>query len=313
MSHTAASQQQLQDAFELFNQVSAQLTGSYATLQQQVSGLNGELAAARSERRQLLSEIRRLQEEASRRRRLWSMGEMTARLAHQVRTPLSTALLYASQLKQEGLPRTQHDCFVDRLLVGLRHLDHMVNDMLVFARGGQCGEELVDLPALLEQVRHSLEPRLEACHARWQVCATTTDPSAASIQGQPEVLASVLGNLVSNALDACGADPQLSWQIGAREEDCLLILQDNGPGIAEDLRDRIFEPFFTTRSSGTGLGLAVVRAVIDAHQGEIELDTDCPQGARFIIRLPRYRAAQQLPSERLKNQQKAAIAGSRCV
>lgn len=309
MSQTAASQQQLQDAFELFNQVSEQLAGSYAALQQKVVSLNQELAAARSERQQLLADIRGLQQEASRSRRLSSMGEMTARLAHQVRTPLSTALLYASQLKQTNLPRDQHDCFVDRLLVGLRHLDHMVNDMLVFTRGGQGGEERVDVAALLEQVQQSLQPRLDACDARWCVSGKAPFP----VQGQAEVLASVLTNLVNNALDACGDGARLEWQISAGGSDLLLALQDNGPGIAEDLHEQIFDPFFTTRANGTGLGLAVVRAVIAAHRGDIELDADYNDGARFVIRLPLYQVPQHLPSERLKQRQKAAIANSRYV
>ena len=309
MSQTAASQQQLQDAFELFNQVSEQLAGSYAALQQKVVSLNQELAAARSERRQLLADIRGLQQEASRSQRLSSMGEMMARLAHQVRTPLSTALLYASQLKQTNLPRDQHDCFVDRLLVGLRHLDHMVNDMLVFTRGGQGGEERVDVAALLEQVQQSLQPRLDACGVRWCVSGKAPCP----VQGQGEMLASVLTNLVNNALDACGDGACLEWQIGVAGSDLLLALQDNGPGIAEDLHEQIFDPFFTTRVNGTGLGLAVVRAVIAAHRGDIELDADYKDGARFVIRLPLYQIPQHLPSERLKQRQQAAIADSRCV
>jgi two-component system sensor histidine kinase FlrB len=310
MSQTAASKQQLQDAFALFNQLSERLTGSYSALQQQVVTLSQELAAARSERLQLLAEVRTLRQEASRRRRLSSMGEMTARLAHQVRTPLSTALLYASQLKQASLPREQHDCFVDRLLVGLRHLDHMVNDMLVFARGGQGGEECVHVTEMLEQVRQSLQPRLEACRARWQV---TAGDGPLHVQGQAEVLASVLGNLASNALDACGDGAQLDWQVRAQDGDLVIVLQDNGPGVAGDLRDDIFEPFFTTRSNGTGLGLAVVRAVIAAHRGNIELDAEYQDGARFVVRLPLHQAPQHLPSERLKSQQKAAIARSRYV
>lgn len=299
MSQSAASKRQLQDAFELFNQVSEQLTGSYAALQQQVTGLNRELASARRERRQLLGEIRTLQQEASRRRRLSSMGEMTARLAHQVRTPLSTALLYASQLKQPGLPGAQHDCFVDRLLVGLRHLDHMVNDMLVFARGAEGGEENVSIESLLEQVRQTLRPRLESSAARWRVSGGDTP---AMIQARPEVLAGALGNLVNNAIDAGGEGVELNWRITAGEGGYRLELEDSGPGIDSEQAERIFEPFFTTRSNGTGLGLAVVRAVIDAHGGDIEVDTDRPEGACFRIRLPRA-CAQQLPSERL----------SRCV
>jgi len=310
MRHTAASKQQLQDAFALFNQVSEQLTGSYTALQQQVTSLTRELAAARSERQQLLADIRKLQLEASRSRRLSSMGEMTARLAHQVRTPLSTALLYASQLKHAQLPPVQHDCFVDRLLVGLRHLDHMVNDMLVFARGGQAGEERIDVCALLSGVRESLQPRLQACRADWRVDGAH---ASLAVQGQRDVLGGVLGNLVSNALDACGGDACIQWRVSAVDDDVVIEFQDNGPGIPEDIREQIFEPFFTTRGNGTGLGLAVVRAVLVAHRGDIELDADFQDGARFVIRMPAYPCSRHLPSERRPKQQVAANATSRYV
>ncbi len=229
MSQTAASKQQLKDAFELFSQVSEELTSSYTSLQQQVVTLSDELSAARSERAELLAEIRRLQQESSRGQRLSGMGEMTARLAHQVRTPLSTALLYASQLKQTPLPQEQHDCFVDRLLVGLRHLDHMVNDMLVFARGGQGGDELVTVNSLLIQVKQSLLPRLESVKADGTLAC---DDLAISVNGHREVLASVLANLASNALDACTITPASTGRSHVQGNDSVfIVLQDNGPGI----------------------------------------------------------------------------------
>ncbi|VAW73712.1 Flagellar sensor histidine kinase FleS [hydrothermal vent metagenome] len=307
MNRTAASKQQLQDAFELFSQVSEELTSSYTSLQQQVVTLNQELASTRDERQQLLAEIRRLQQQASRGQRLSSMGEMTARLAHQIRTPLSTVLLYASQLKQTHLPAEQRSCFVDRLLVGLRHLDHMVNDMLVFARGGQGGDDRISVDALLTQVQAALLPRLQTLQADWRVVGGDAD---AVIEGHAEILASVLTNLASNALDACGEEARLEWQLSSHNDTVCIALQDNGPGIDERLQDQIFEPFFTTRSNGTGLGLAVVRAVIVAHQGEIEVDADCRDGARFVIQLPLCSTPQQLPSE-LSNPEKADVASSR--
>ncbi len=310
MSQPAAKQQQLQDAFELFTRVSEQLTGSYRALEMQVASLNQELAAAATERSRLLAEIRTLQQEASRSQRLSSMGEMTARLAHQVRTPLSTALLYASQLGQPDLPRAQHDCFVERLLVGLRHLDHMVNDMLVFARGGQGGEEVVALSDLLEQVHQTLLPRLAENAAHWSV---ELDRNDIRLCCQREMLASVLANLASNALDACDSQPRLEWHAEVQGKTISLAFQDNGSGIPEDLQEHIFEPFFTTRSSGTGLGLAVARAVITAHQGDIEVDYGYQEGARFVIRLPLLDVQQQLPSEMLNKQQKADAASLRYV
>lgn len=310
MRHTGAAKQQLRDAFELFNQVSEQLAGSYRMLQQQVVVLDQKLESARAERQQLLSEIQTLQQQVSRSRRLSSMGQMTARLAHQIRTPLATALLYASQLKQVQLRRDQHDCFVDRLLVGLRHLDHMVNDMLVFARGGEEGEETVVLAEILEQVRETLLPQLNQQAAHWSVHALD---AKLSIRGQREVLVSVLTNLASNALNAAGKSARLDWYLEARGEIINLTLEDDGPGVPEELQEKIFEPFFTTRANGTGLGLAVVRAVIDAHRGTIELDPDYRDGARFILRLPLMERDQQLPSRMLRNQQKASVADSRCV
>jgi len=311
MSQSAASKQQLQDAFALFNQVSEQLTGSYQALQKQVTSLTRELGVARSERSRLLDEIRTLQEEVARSRRLSSMGQMTARLAHQIRTPLSTALLYASQLKQGNLPGQQHDCFVDRLLTGLRHLDHMVNDMLVFARDNRpSDEESIFLPEILEQVRQSLLPQLEAQRADWTVVADSDIPE---IPGQREVLVSVLSNLASNALNAGGEGVLLRWSLQVCRSQLLLVLEDNGPGIPESLHEQIFEPFFTTRANGTGLGLAVVRAVIAAHHGTIEVDASFTGGARFVVRLPVPLSEQQLPSAMMKKQQKAGIARSRCV
>jgi two-component system sensor histidine kinase FlrB len=310
MSQTAVAEQQLRDAFELFNQVSEQLAGSYQVLQRQVVALNQKLESSHAERQQLLAEIQTLQQQVDRSQRLSRMGQMTARLAHQIRTPLATALLYASQLKQTRLGREQHDCFVDRLLVGLRHLDHMVNDMLVFARGGQEGDETVVLDGLLEQVHQTLLPQMEQQRAHWCV---HTRHSGLSVRGQSEVLASVLANLATNALNACGQGARLDWCLERHEGAVSVTLQDNGPGVREDLRDAIFEPFFTTRSNGTGLGLAVVRAVIKAHRGSIELDPQCRDGARFVLRLPLLDNDQQLPSRMLPSRPKAGVAESRCV
>lgn len=310
MNHPVAAKQQLKDAFELFNQVSEQLTESYTVLQRQIVSLEQKLAASGSERSRLLDEMRTLHQEIDRTQRLSSMGEMTARLAHQIRTPLSTALLYASQLKQPNLRRDQHDCFVDRLLVGLRHLDHMVNDMLVFARGGQIGKETVSIRDLLEQVRQSLLPQLQERKACWTAETTSED---LFVCGQREVLAGVLSNLATNALDSCGQGAELEWEVGTTGAEIHLSLQDNGPGVPKEICEQIFEPFFTTRSNGTGLGLAVVRAVIDAHHGRIEVDADCEHGARFVVRLPTFDVHQHLPSEMVHKRKKEERIDARCA
>mgnify|MGYP001813789170 CR=1 FL=1 len=294
MTHTATATQELQNAFEQFSQESEELTGSWRLLQQQVLDLGRALTAAHAERQQLLQEIHTLRQETRRAQPLSSLGEMTARLAHQIRTPLSTALLYASQLKQVHIHEQQHNCFVDRLLVGLRHLDHMVNDMLLFARGGQTKKQSVPVPLLLEQVRQALLPQLQQAEAEWIAPAITEQPV---ICGQQDMLTSILCNLVTNALEAGESGVRLQWQVRRQDGDIELALQDNGLGIPESLKEQIFEPFFTTRASGTGLGLAVVRAVIRAHNGSVALDENYRDGARFVIRLPAFDGLAQASPE----------------
>ncbi len=307
MSNSATAIQQLQNALGQFDQDSEQLTGAWCQLRQQIFDQGRELAVAYSERRQLLDEVQVLRQETSRAQHLSSMGEMTARLAHQIRTPLSTALLYASQLKQVHLHQQQHDCFVDRLLVGLRHLDHMVNDMLLFARGGQTAKQAVSVGELLQQVHHALLPQLQQAGAEW-IAPTVSQELV--ICGQQDMLTSVLCNLVTNALDARETGACLEWQIGLQGGVIELALQDNGPGIPAALHEQIFEPFFTTRANGTGLGLAVVCAVIRAHNGNIELDRNSTDGARFVIRLPVFAGPTQvLPEEPATTSGRIAVAG----
>ena len=122
----------------------------------------------------------------------------------------------------------------------------------------------------------------------------------------------MFSNLASNALNAAGEGAQLDWTVEANPSEITLALEDNGPGVPESLRQQIFDPFFTTRANGTGLGLAVVRAVITAHHGTVEVDSSYAAGARFVVRLPVQQHEQQLPSAMMNKQKQAGISRTRC-
>jgi two-component system, sensor histidine kinase FlrB len=250
-----------------------------------------------------VTETRALQETVSRQQRLSAMGEMTARLAHQIRTPLSSALLYASQLAGGRLKAADQVRFSEKLLHGLRHLDRMVNDMLGFARGGATAADTLSVAELLRDLEQSMVATLLASGARMNFHNEAPD---ARLQGNPEALAGALANLAANAVQATGHGARLQVHVRATDAARLEIaVTDNGPGIPFELRERIFEPFFTTRPEGTGLGLAVVQAVMEAHGGTIRLETPRTGGTRFVLSLP---AAQQemLPSGRL-NERRYAV------
>ncbi|HEB77251.1 MAG TPA: PAS domain-containing protein [Methylothermaceae bacterium] len=383
--------EKLRQAFEVFNQLSRTLTESYRELENQVARLNRELAAARSERLQTLTEKEKLANRLQRllellpggvivvdgqgrviecnpaavqmlgepllgeswseilarsfvttpdnpnpherrlrngkivsisarplgdepgqillltdvsdmhalqslleqHKRLSAMGEMVASMAHQVRTPLSTAILYASQLGDDRLDPTQRQRFSARILERLRHLERQVNDMLAYAREGRFVTDPIPLAAFLKRLQQAAEPHFAAAAVR----LTFTDHCpGATLVGNAEALEGAFLNLLNNALEALKRGGQVAVQARYQDDRICLSVVDDGPGMDEAVRQRIFEPFFTTRPDGTGLGLAVVESVVRAHGGSVRCDSRPGRGCAFHVYLPLAANEQPLPS-----------------
>ncbi|WP_405228953.1 sensor histidine kinase [Lentisalinibacter sediminis] len=259
-----------------------------------------------------VTETRRRQETAERQSRLSSMGEMTARLAHQIRTPLASALLFVSQIEQGATEPALTCRFAGRAIAKLRELEQMINDMVVFAGGGRGTAEHFPVARLLEDVAEAAVPDAPGDAPAAVVTVVMAEPGL-TMSGNRPALAGALTNLVQNALQVAGDTARV--ELGAARTDAgeiWLTVTDNGPGVDEALRDRIFEPFFTTRRQGTGLGLAVVRSVAGAHGGSVSVENH-GDGATFLLRLP-ARADQPLLASRTAfgRAGEAAAAGARC-
>ena len=231
-----------------------------------------------------VTEMRRLQDRLSQHQRLAAMGEMAASLAHQIRTPLSSALLYASNLKRPHLSDEQRDRFATKIRSRLGHLEQVVDDMLLYARGGLSGAEKFTVLDLLNDLEHFLESQIKSSQTTFVVDNHVGD---IGVRGNRQMLLSALINLSVNAIQAMGREGSLCIDVHYADAQSLLLhITDNGPGINNDIQSEIFNPFYTTRQEGTGLGLAVVAAVVRAHEGEISLDSELGEGSRFILRLP---------------------------
>jgi two-component system sensor histidine kinase FlrB len=217
----------------------------------------------------------------ARQQRLLTMGELAAGLAHQIRTPLATAMLYASQMSLPGRKSGDLARCAEKTADSLKQLDKLVTEMLAFARGG-VAREPVSVSAVLEQVAQWLRPALRA-GVRLTI---RTDAPELTVRANASSLVSAVLNLATNALQSAVAD--LNLELLARragQDRAQIVVSDNGPGVPPQLRERIFEPFFTTRARGNGIGLAIVKSVVEAHQGSIRL-AESRQGATFIIDLP---------------------------
>jgi len=235
-----------------------------------------------------LTETRRLQDQLSRHERLSALGRMVASLAHQIRTPLSAAMLYASHLAEHELPVEQQQRFAGRLKERLYELEHQVRDMLIFARGDLPLPDRLSPKALFEALRSAAESHVQGMAVRWQCDAHTGE-----LLCNRDTLVGTLLNLIENAIQAAGREARLKIHLYARENSLRLSICDNGPGIDAATLARLGEPFFTTKTTGTGLGLAVVKAVARAHQGELQLRSRVGRGTCATLLLPLIPAAVQ--------------------
>ncbi len=239
-----------------------------------------------------LTETRRLQDQLSRHERLSALGRMVASLAHQIRTPLSAALLYASHLTEQVLPVEQQQRFAGRLKERLHELEHQVRDMLIFAKGELPLPDRLAPGALFEALRTAAEPHVQGMQMRWQC-----DSREGELLCNRDTLVGSLLNLIENAIQAAGREARLKVHLYSRGQALRLCISDDGPGIDRATLARLGEPFFTTKTTGTGLGLAVVKAVARAHQGDVQLRSRPGRGTCAILTLPLLGATHPLIQE----------------
>jgi two-component system sensor histidine kinase FlrB len=230
-----------------------------------------------------VTETHRLRVQAERNERLAAMGEMAAQLAHQLRTPLAAALLYAGNLELPELAEKNRISIAQKTVERLKALERLIQDTLLFARGEVLGREAFAVAELIEELRHTFEP---LARARGVALAVAPEAVAASVTGNRKALTGALTNLLENALQAVDAGGEVKLAARQEGEQLVLAVSDNGRGIPADTLARMFEPFFTTRADGTGLGLAIARGVARAHGGGIDVRSELGVGTEFILTLP---------------------------
>lgn len=280
MVPTPQKTEQLEQAFAAFNQTSGHLEESYRDLKQQVASLTDELARTRSAR---LTD-REEQEVTHRNERLVVMGEMAASLTHQIRTPLATAILYASQMHSNDMSLHDRERFSDRLMERLRHIETMISDMLRFSRIGRYEADVTPVALFFEKLALALEADIQ--HYQTTIRFECEEPGAV-IVGHADALQSALVNLVINAMQSHPGQAEISLSFKSDKlGQYSLTVKDNGPGISAEIQNKIFNPFFTTRSDGTGLGLAVVESIVHAHGGTVKCVSAAEEGCLFTLTLP---------------------------
>lgn len=231
-----------------------------------------------------ITEAYAMQEQIRRNQRLTAMGEMAANLAHQLRTPLSTALIYANHLGNDTLTSSARQKFAAKTIERLLHLEQLTKDMLRFVKGETAQLECVAIADIFAELQQVLEPQMTQFGLKF---AVRDGSKAENLLTDRQALCGALINLLENAIQASAPGQQVTLTSRLDAAHIIISIRDQGSGIDLALQERLFEPFFTTRTEGTGLGLAIVRSVIQSMGGEIAIHSPPQGGTEFIVRLPR--------------------------
>jgi PAS domain S-box-containing protein len=238
-----------------------------------------------------LTEISHLRTQLSRLDTLAALGEMAAAIAHEVRNPLNgiegfTGLL--ARALQPGAPPdpAQTARYLDRIRRGVADVNEIVTNLLLWARPDRLARSRFLLDELVAEVVADA-PVLSGSQVHAAIAVETASPGACLAADRMK-LKIVLTNLLRNALEAVGeAAGEVRIASAVSDAGVRLSVQDSGPGVPEEVRKRLFRPFSTGKASGTGLGLAVARKLVEVHGGELNLVSGPDEGARFEIFLPR--------------------------
>jgi signal transduction histidine kinase len=212
-----------------------------------------------------------------------SAGRMSASIAHEINNPLQSVHNCLHLATRPEVSPAEQSRYLDLAKNELDRLMNTVQRMLEFFRPGRLDRKQVDINSLVERVLQLLEPQLQSREITVHTALAAGLPEVVVVADQ---IQQVVFNLVINAMEAMPEGGDLWIETKLIEDDLIVMIEDSGPGIPPDQRDRIFEPFTSTKEHGTGLGLTISYGIIEKHGGQLELVPGRGQGACFRITLP---------------------------
>jgi len=231
-----------------------------------------------------VTEVEKMKERSERDERLRAMGEMAARIAHEIKNPLGSMELFLSMI-QEGRLRAKEKKYVDYVLFGLKTIDRIINNILSYTRPKTLVLKEEKLFQIVSDTLDFMSVSIMGREIEVEFNAAYQEPSLFD----PDLIKLVIMNLISNAIDAVGEKGTIRIEVKEEGGYALLVVSDNGVGMPEDVRRNIFNPFFTMKDKGVGLGLFIVYNIVQAHGGFIEAESAAGSGSSFFMYIPKDR------------------------
>lgn len=297
------------DVSNAFNEMLTRIEGFSATLEAEVARATGELAERNVELQTSVEQLFEARRELARTEMLAATGQMAATFAHKIGTPLALISGNVQLLRAEvpkGSPMAER---LQTVHEQIGRVAAIVRDLMDQTRTPLLRLSPTDAATLLAGIARLARPSAEQKGITIAVDASREPMPLLVDIGQME---QVFLNLVTNALDAMNRGGRLSLRARREEGHVRFEVEDTGAGIAPSVKPRIFDPLFTTKEPGrgTGLGLPIVRDVVLAHGGSVEVDSKEGEGARFVVLVPDRRAIEQAQREKANRVAGAALTNS---
>ncbi len=244
----------------------------------------GELAGSFNRMIEMIERNKEMEKALNQQTKMAALGVLSSKVAHEINNPLGVVLGYASYLEGKTPPDTPLYRYVQDIKTESRRCKKIVEELLSYARVPAPKLVSKDLNGILREIAQFASNLPETRHVE---ILTHFPDDFPLVKVDEDQIYQVAINLILNAAHAISGE----GRIEVRTEfdptgEAVMVFEDTGPGIPEDLREKIFEPFFTTRANGTGLGLAIVKQIVKQHLGSITVESEAGKGTSFIIRLP---------------------------
>jgi len=233
--------------------------------------------------------LKQRQDQLVRSEKMAALGQLSAGIAHEIRTPLTSIKIFIQSLEKEiDLDENRSEDF--RIIKKeIDRINENVTRFLNFARPEEPQFQQVNVNALLAYTLNLLVAKIRSSGISSDASFTEDLPP---VEGDPKQLSQVFLNLVLNAVEAMpkggtlSIDSSLKMNPDIQKEVIQIVFQDTGCGISEKDRPYLFDPFFTTKEKGTGLGLSIVYSIVQRHNGWIEVESELGKGSSFVVSLP---------------------------
>jgi two-component system sensor histidine kinase HydH len=232
-----------------------------------------------------LTQIKQLQAEIQRKDKMAAIGDLAAGVAHEVRNPLSSIKGYASYFKSLFKDDPKNSEAAEVLINETDRLNRVITELLEISRPSDIKPKSVDIQSIFDTTLRLIQP--DSTQQTKPDILLEIEDGIETIYIDPDRFVQVLMNIYLNSIQAMPDGGLLKTEVTSNKDSIKITITDTGCGMSLETRNQLFNPYFTTKKTGTGLGMAIVMKIIEAHKGDITVSSDEGKGTEITIHLPK--------------------------